>query len=69
LLEHYDVRWREQIATLYSDNPVNEYTDHFSIDGNQVAEDALRLKSGLPIYPVAGVWLCSDCRKRPCHCG
>ena len=68
LLEHYDARWREQVAMLCCDNPENEYTAYISADGNQAAEDALRLKSGLPIYPVAGVWLCSDCRKRPCQC-
>ncbi len=68
LLEHYDVRWREQVATLYCDNPQNEYTGSIGIDRNQIAQDARRLKSGVPIYPVAGVWLCSDCRKRPCHC-
>jgi hypothetical protein len=68
LLERYDARWREQVAMLYWDNPLNEYTAYVCHDKNQVAEDAVRLKSGLPIYPVAGVWLCSDCRQRPCHC-
>ena len=68
LLEQYDARWREQVAMLYRDNPLNEYTAHTGIDKNEVAKDALRLASGLPIYPVAGVWLCSACRKRPCHC-
>jgi hypothetical protein len=68
LLERYDVRWRKQVATLYCDNPRNEYTAYAGVDENQIMDDILRLKSGLPIYPVAGVWLCSDCRKRPCHC-
>jgi hypothetical protein len=68
LIERYDVRWREQVAMLYCDNPLNEYTAHIGVDENQIREDSLRLKSGLPIYPIAGTWLCSDCRKRPCHC-
>lgn len=68
LLERYDVRWRKQVAVLYSDNPGNEYTVYAGIDPSQIADDALRIKSGLPIYPIAGVWLCSDCRKRPCRC-
>jgi hypothetical protein len=68
LLEQYDARWREQVAMLYWDNPQNEYTASIGIDEDQLAEDAVRLKSGLPIYPIAGAWLCSDCRKRPCHC-
>ena len=68
LLEHYDAGWREQVALLYSDHPVNEYTAYTGIDTKQLTADALRLKSGLPIYPLAGVWLCSDCRQRPCHC-
>ena len=68
LLERYDVRWRKRIANLCADNPANEYATYAGIDPSQIADDALRIKSGLPIYPVAGVWLCSDCRKRPCHC-
>ena len=68
LLEQYDVRWREQTARLYCENPANEYTLYTHIDQNQVAEDALRVRSGLPIYPVAGMWLCSACGKRPCGC-
>lgn len=68
LLERYDVRWRKQVALLYGENPGNEYTAYAGIDPSQIADDVLRLKSGLPIYPVAGVWLCSDCRKRPCRC-
>ena len=70
LLEHYDVRWREQVAMLYCDNPENEYMARLgtSMEGSQIAEDARRLKSGLPLYPVAGVWLCSDCSQRPCRC-
>jgi hypothetical protein len=68
LLERYDVRWREQLVALYQDNPRNEYTAYIGVEKNQIAEDALRLKSGLPIYPVAGVWLCTDCHKRPCQC-
>ena len=68
LLERYDVKWREQAAILYCNNPRNEYTGYIGMDRNQIAEDAGRLKSGLPIYPAAGVWLCTDCRKRPCRC-
>jgi len=68
LLERYDVRWRKRIANLCADNPSNEYATYAGIDPSQIADDVLRLNSGLPIYPVAGVWLCSDCRKRPCHC-
>ena len=70
LLENYDVRWREQVAMLYRDNPQNEYIAQLgtSVEGSQIAEDARRLTSGLPIYPVAGIWLCSDCRNRPCQC-
>lgn len=68
LLERYDVRWRKQVATLYCDNPSNEYMAYNGVEETQIAEDAHRLKSGLPIYPVAGIWLCSDCRKRPCCC-
>ena len=69
LLERYDVRWRKELATLYRENPGNEYTAYVGVDPSQTADDARRLKSGLPIYPVAGVWLCSDCRNRPCRCG
>jgi hypothetical protein len=68
LLEGYDARWRKQVAMLYSDNPRNEYMACIGVNENQVAADALRLNSGLPIYPVAGVWLCSECRSRPCRC-
>ena len=68
LLERYDVRWRKQLANLYRENPGNEYTAYVGVDPSQTADDALRLKSGLPIYPVAGVWLCSDCHSRPCRC-
>jgi hypothetical protein len=68
LLEQYDTRLREQIASLYCDNPHNEYMAYNGIDKTMVEEDVRRLKSGLPLFPVAGVWLCSSCHKRPCEC-